>query len=281
MTSIALLHPKVSLRAVLPFQELSPDLQVQSDLSSVAGLKAVLIFGGDGTVHRYLPELHQRKLPALVVPVGSGNDFAKALGIRNVKLALKAWKQFCAGGKNTREIDLGAIRSAGQEILFCCVAHCGVDASTNAYANRMPGWLRARGGYVLAALYAITTGEPLNMRLKIPEQAEISGPAWLVAVGNAHRYGSGARIVPKALLDDGQLDICIVNRMSRFRLLLALPTVYWGGHLKIKQVGYFRTAALRLDSHPVLPIFADGEPVCSTPAEFGVLPGALNVIVPV
>jgi diacylglycerol kinase (ATP) len=281
MTSIALLHPNMSPKAVLPFQQLNPDLQIRSDLSSAEGLKAVLIFGGDGTVHRYLPELHQRKLPTLVVPVGSGNDFAKALGIRNVKLALKAWKQFCTTSKNVRQIDLGVIRSEGRQILFCCVGHCGVDAATNAYANRMPSWLRARGGYVLAALYAIANGNPVDMRLKLAEQPEISRKAWLVAVGNAHRYGSGARIVPKALLDDGQLDICVVNRMSRFRLLCALPTVYWGGHLKLKEVGYFRTAALRLESHPVLPVFADGEPVCPTPAEFSALAGALNVIVPV
>lgn len=280
MTFLALLHPKIPPKAVLPFQQISPGLQISSDPGSAEGLKAALIFGGDGTVHRYLPEFHQRKLPVLVVPVGSGNDFAKALGIRNIKLALQAWRQFCENGTNTRRIDLGLIRSAGEQILFCCVAHCGVDAATNAYANRMPGWLRAHGGYVLAALYAIANGNTADMRLKLAGQPEISHKAWLAAVGNTHRYGSGAKIVPRAVVDDGELDVCMVRQMSRFRLLCALPTVYWGGHLNIKQVCYFRAAALRLESNPVLQVFADGEPVCHTPIEFGVLPGALNVIVP-
>ena len=288
MITAALLHPDVDLHLLEPFQKISPWLQIKKDLSAREDLKAVLVFGGDGTVHRYLPELHKWKIPVLVVPAGSGNDFARTLGIKNVQVALKAWRQFCGGGNNVREIDLGLVRSGGEETLFCCAAGAGLDADANARANRMPGWLRSRGGYIVAALWSLARRRPVMMTLRSPElrgagreAGQRTGPAWLLAVGNAHRYGGGLKIVPKALLDDSLLDICVVGKMNKFKLLCALPTVFWGGHIGIKQVEYFRSADLRLESDPVLEVYADGEPVCRTPADFSVVSRALKVIVPV
>lgn len=287
MNAIVLLHPDVSPRAVQLFQKISPELQIRSSLSCDEKCDAALIFGGDGTVHRHLPELHKFKIPVLVVPAGSGNDFAKALGIRNVAVALNAWKQFCEGAGNVKEIDLGLVRSGGSETLFCCVAGAGLDAHANARANRMPTWLRSRGGYILAALWSLVRGRPATITVRSPEPggtgtngSERRGPAWLVAVGNAHRYGGGLKIVPQAMPDDSLLDVCLVAKMNKFKVLCALPTVFWGGHVRIKQVDYFRTAGLRLESDPVLEVYADGEPVCRTPADFSVISRALTVIIP-
>jgi len=235
-----------------------------------------------------LPELHQRKIPVLVVPAGSGNDFAKALGIRNVAVALTAWQQFCANASNVREIDLGVVRSGGQETLFCCVAGAGLDAESNARANRMPTWLRSHGGYVLAALWSLARARPTMITLQSAESnatgashSAHSAPAWLVAVGNAHRYGGGLKIVPQAMPDDGLLDVCLVGKMNKLKVLCALPTLFWGGHVGIKQVQYFRSAALRLEADPALEVYADGERVCRTPVDFSVISRALKVIVPV
>jgi diacylglycerol kinase (ATP) len=287
MTAAALLHPAVSPKAVEPFQKISPELQIRPNLSCAEQFRAALIFGGDGTVHRHLPELHQFKIPALVVPVGSGNDFAKALGIKDVGIALRAWKDFCNGKNNIREIDLGVIRSCDEKRLFCCVAGAGLDAATNARANRMPFWLRSRGGYLLAALWSLARGQVATITVESQEippsgarRSQGPLPAWLAAVGNAHRYGSGLKIVPEARLDDGLLDVCLVAKMSKFKLVCALPTVFWGGHVSLKEVEYFRTSGLRLESDPPLEIYADGEPLCRTPAQFSVISSALKVIVP-
>src|SRR5512136_1236513 len=107
MTTVALLHPDVPPQAILPFERGSCPIKIQENLESAERADAALIFGGDGTVHRYLPELYKRQIPALVVPKGSGNDFAKALGIANEDAALRAWIEFLkSAGKNVREIDL-------------------------------------------------------------------------------------------------------------------------------------------------------------------------------
>ena len=82
--------------------------------ASSSDADVVVIFGGDGTVHRHLPQLVTLGLPVLVVPCGSGNDFARALKLRSVRDSLAAWRQFAAGGSNVRTIDLGIIRELGE-----------------------------------------------------------------------------------------------------------------------------------------------------------------------
>jgi diacylglycerol kinase (ATP) len=73
------------------------------------GLDTILVFGGDGTVHRHLGALVRLGLPVLVVPAGSGNDFARALSLFEVRDSLEAWRRFVAGGNNARVVDLGMI----------------------------------------------------------------------------------------------------------------------------------------------------------------------------
>ena len=70
---------------------------------------AIVLFGGDGTIHRHLGQLVKLGLPVLVVPAGSGNDFARALGLRSVRDSLAAWRKFCAGAGNARTGNVRAI----------------------------------------------------------------------------------------------------------------------------------------------------------------------------
>lgn len=280
MTAVALLHPSVSPRAVEPFQKLSPGLRIGPDLGSRGDFHAALIFGGDGTVHRYLPELHKYKIPTLVVPVGSGNDFAKALGIVNERMAFEAWKRFCATGDNVKNIDLGVVRAAGVETLFACVAGIGLDAEANRLANQMPAWLRSWGGYAVAAVRALAGFRPVEFKVVTGDRT-IGREGFFVAVGNAHRYGGGMKITPQARLDDGLLDICFVGRMAKLKVLCALPTLPFGAHIRLKQVEYFRSGEpVRIDAARPLEVYADGEFVCRTPVEIGLLPRAMPVIVP-
>lgn len=284
----ALLHPDVSPRVVDRFRGGGVEIKIQDTLKNSENCSVALIFGGDGTVHCYLPQLYQQKIPMLVVPAGSGNDFAKALGIRSVEIALRAWQQFCADGKNVREIDLGTIRPCGaaenkagdSEILFCCVAGVGMDAEANARANRMPQWLKSRGGYVLAALQSLIAFKPVMMNVKTA-QKEIREPAFFVAVGNAHRYGGGMQVTPRALPDDGLLDICVVRKLNKLKLLCWVPTIFFGGHLRLKQVEYFQAELMRIETERELELYADGDFACKTPVEIAVIPRALRVIVPV
>jgi len=279
MIASALLHPDVSTKIVDRFRGSGIEIEIQDNLKEMEGCGAALIFGGDGTVHRHLAQLHQQKIPTLVVPTGSGNDFAKALGIRDISIALRAWKQFCSVGKNVREIDLGVIRAGGKEILFCCVAGVGMDAEANARANRMPAWLRGRGGYVLAALQSLIAFKSVEMNITAGGR-EIRCPAFFIAVGNAQSYGGGMKVTPQATLDDGLLDICVVSKMNKLKLLSWVPTIFFGAHLRLKQVEYFQTKRIRIEVERELDLYADGDYAGRTPVEIAVIPRALRVIVP-
>lgn len=284
MTAIALLHPDVSPKLAERFRCSGVELKIQQSLDqppdSASAISAALIFGGDGTVHRHLPQLYEQKIPVLVVPAGSGNDFARALGIRNVEMALQVWQQFCAGKNNVREIDLGVIRAGGKEILFCCVAGVGMDSDANARANRMPPKLKRAGGYLLAALQALIAFKPVQMTV-ITAQGELKRTAFFMAVGNARSYGGGMQITPRARPDDGLLDICLVNKLNKLKLLAWMPTIFSGSHLRLKQVEYFQTNRVRIETERELPLYADGDYACQTPVEIGILPRALRIIAPI
>lgn len=279
MNAAALLHPSVKPKAVALFQNESCHIEIIDHLQDFQP-DAALIFGGDGTVHRHLADLHRLKVPTLVVPSGSGNDFAKALGINDRAAVLKAWQQFCeSGGKNVAEIDLGVIHSEQSEVLFCCVAGTGLDSMANQRANEMPAWLRGTAGYLLGAIYGIFRFEAARFTVKTPAR-QIDQPGLLVAIGNAHRYGHGMKITPQAELDDGLLDICFVGQMNRFKLLCSVPTIFFGAHLGIKQVQYLKAPAVRIESGRELDVYADGEYAGRTPVEISIRTRALKVIVP-
>src|SRR6478672_8613962 len=279
MIADALLHPDVSSKVVDRFRSCGVEIKILDHLEHAENYSAALIFGGDGTVQRHLPQLHHQKIPTLVIPTGSGNDFAKGLGIRNVEIALQAWKQFCANQKNVKEIDLGVIRSGSQETLFCCVAGIGMDAEANARANRMPPWLKGRGGYVLAALQSLIAFKSAEMNITT-ESREIRRSAFFIAVGNALSYGGGMKVTPQATLDDGLLDVCLVSRMNKLKLLCWVPTVFFGKHLRLKEVEYFQVSRIRIDAERKLELYADGEYAAQTPVEIGLIRQGMRVIVP-
>jgi diacylglycerol kinase (ATP) len=284
MIAAALLHPDVSTKVVDRFRSSSIDIEILDNLEHAESISAALIFGGDGTVHRHLPELHKLNIPVLVVPTGSGNDFAKALGIRSLETAVRTWEQFCAAernadGRDIKEIDLGVIRANGQEKLFCCVAGVGMDAEANARANRMPPWLKSRGGYVLAALQALIAFKPAEMNISA-EGREIRSKAFFIAVGNAVSYGGGMKVTPQATLDDGLLDICLVSRMNKLKLLCWVPTIFFGKHLHLKEVEYFQARQIAIEAERKLDLYADGDHAGQTPVEIGLIRRGLRVIVP-
>lgn len=279
MIAAALLHPDVSPKVVDRFRSSGVEINIMDHLEQPENCSAALLFGGDGTVHRHLPQLHRYKTPTLVVPTGSGNDFAKGLGIRSVEIALRSWQQFCADQKNVKEIDLGVIRGGDKETLFCCVAGVGMDAEANARANRMPPWLKSRGGYVLAALQALIAFKPAQMNIRA-EGREIRRSAFFIAVGNALSYGGGMKVTPQATLDDGLLDICLVSKMNKLKLLCWVPTIFFGEHLRLKQVEYFQATQIAIDAERKLDLYADGDYAGQTPVEIGLIRRGLRVIVP-
>jgi diacylglycerol kinase (ATP) len=278
-----------------PFQGNSPTEWLQGLPASSSGsgsgsdADAILIFGGDGTIHRHLPALVRLQLPVLIVPAGSGNDFARALNLRSVRDSLRVWRDFESGKIRAQAIDLGVIvptASPERTHYFCCVAGCGLDSAATRRANRMPRWLRGHGGYALALLPMLLKFPAFSLRLtqfngtqvSNNDGAEAEKLTLLAAFANTQFYGDGMRIAPQADLTDGKLDICRINKLSPLKLLSMFPTVYFGRHLLLPEVEYSQAERVHVQTETPLEIYADGEFVCETPAEISVAAGALRVI---
>jgi len=295
MRAAAILGLGCSPKDLKPFQtdesvQWQPGMPAEGD-----GTEAVLLLGGDGTIHRHLAHLVKLGLPVLIVPAGSGNDFARALGLQRVKDSLAAWKSFCRSRSNVREIDLGVISRAGNageapappEHYFCCVAGVGLDGEVARRANQLPRWLRGNGGYVLSLAPTIFTYAPFPLKILAATPAPSAPDDWtvrfqqsalLAAFANTPLYGGGMKVAPKARMDDGLLDVCVVGALHPFRFFCLFPTVYGGHHLAIDQVEYFQGPRVRVETEHPLEVYADGEYVCQTPVEVAVEPAALKVI---
>ena len=291
MRAAAILGLGCSERDLRPFQQGSQADWIMGSPANSTDVDVILVFGGDGTVHRHLAQLVRLQVPVLVVPRGSGNDFARALELRRYRDALAAWQNFAAGADNVRKIDLGVITPMGvptpHHHYFCCVGGVGVDAETARRANRLPRWLRGHGGYALSLPGALARFSAQPMKISRPaidphEQFAVYSdqPVYVAAFANAPAYGGGMKIAPRALMDDGQLDICVVRDINKLKLACLFPTIYFGRHLDVPKVDYFQTKSLRIETETPLDVYADGEYVCRAPIDVSVVPDALEVIVP-
>ncbi len=283
-----------SAKSLEPFQ-IDKSIDWRVGLPSAADqTDVILLFGGDGTIHRHLSQLVKLQLPVLVVPAGSGNDFARALALRRVRDSVAAWRRFCNDQSNVRAIDLGVItplEDASESPAphesshyFCTVAGVGLDAEVTRRANALPRWLRGHGGYAITAAATIFRFAPRRMKILESDQAgrwnlRSNQPTILAAFANTPTYGGGMKIAPRARIDDGKLDVCVIAAIDRFKLFCMFPTVYSGRHLKIRAVDYFQSERLRVQTETPLHVYADGEHVCQTPIEVSVNPAALKVII--
>ena len=284
MRAAAILGLGTSAKDLKRFQKDSATMWMEGLPSSSDEADAILIFGGDGTIHRHLAALVRLALPVLIVPAGSGNDFARALKVRSSGEALRVWRDFESGKVEARAIDLGIIRPAGapdRTHYFCCVAGCGLDSAVARRANRMPRWLRSHGGYVLGLVPTIFQFPAFSLKLTQingQHRHKTESPILLAAFANTQFYGDGMRVAPQADPTDGKLDVCRLHALSPFKLFCMFPTVYFGRHLWIRQVEYSQAERVCVETDTPFEIYADGEYVCETPVEIGIAHHALRVI---
>jgi diacylglycerol kinase (ATP) len=246
---------------------------------------AALIFGGDGTLNRYLPELIERQIPFLIVPCGSGNDFARELGIKTHADAVRAWQGFRNGGCHVTRVDAVQVRFPnGLMRFYCNIAGIGLDSATNDVANKQPQWLRKRGGYNLAALQALATFEAptVSLTLTLPDskRLEIERRMTLAAFANGRSYGSGMRIAPAADFSNGLLEVCLIAQASKPRILYLFPRVFSANHVGLPEVEFLQARSVDVRSKPPQDVYGDGELLGRTPFSLRVLPGALSAITP-
>lgn len=242
-----------------------------------AGCSAVAVCGGDGAVAAALPALAGSSVPLGVLPGGSGNDFARALGLP-VRDAVSAARVVALG--LAAPVDLGRVRSEGMpDRWFGTVVAAGFDARVNERMNSMI-WPRGRTRYHVALVRELASFRPISYVLSV-DDTRLECEAMLVAVGNLSSYGGGMRICPDARAGDGLLDVTVVTSISRVKLVRLFPSVYPGRHVRRTEVLTLRGRSVSVSAvsaGPGVVAYADGERVGPLPVSVSVEPGVLSVL---
>jgi len=239
------------------------------------GTGALITVGGDGMMSLALQAVAGTATPLGAVAVGTGNDFARALGlpIRDPAAAGRLAAEALKAG-TVRSIDLGRVG----ERWFGSVLASGFDSRVNDRGNRMR-WIGGRFKYDLAILAELAAFRPVPYRLRLDDGPVTEVEATLIAVGNGTTYGGGMRICADAVMDDGLLDVTVVGDCSRTTLLKVFPKVYRGTHLGHPAVTVHRVSSISLEAAGVT-AYADGEPLGPLPLDATCVPGAVRVLAP-
>jgi diacylglycerol kinase (ATP) len=232
-----------------------------------SGADAVTLIGGDGTIHLGAQVLANSGMPFGVIPAGTGNDFARGLGVPLNDPAAAA--DLVVAGR-TRTIDLAV---AKDEFITTVVAG-GFDSLVNKRANAM-SWPKGNARYTVATFVELRTFKPLEYVVTVDDEV-IETKAMLVAVGTGPTYGGGLQICAGAELDDGQLDVTIIQPVSRLTLLQMFPKLSKGTHVGHPAVRTLRGSSVRIES-PGITAYGDGEVLGPLPVDIGIAPGALTV----
>jgi len=246
------------------------DVDAMIDDAERDGVEVVFAVGGDGTVHETAKRLIGRK-PALgILPIGSGNGFARHIG-----LPLEPARALAAcGGGHVESIDTARVNDHP----FLGVMGIGFDALI---AERFaPSHVRGLGTYVKEGIRAFREFTAEEYEVTVNGET-IRRRAFVIAIANSGQYGNNARIAPLASLQDGVLDVVIVDEASLGRAMLLLPRLFAGTIHRARGVTTLRTSELTIRRRGPGPAHLDGEPV-TLPAELHVrvVPRSLKLLVP-
>lgn len=237
--------------------------------------RALVVVGGDGTLSGILDAVAEHPVPIVLVPAGTGDDLARALGLPRHDPVAAVDLVFTG---IPRVIDLGEVRSGDRVTPFLTVAALGFDAQVSDRTNRLR-WPAGALRYYLALLVELARLRPLDFRIAVDDGEPVPARGTLVAVGNTETYGGGMPMCLGAVPDDGVLELVRVGVLTRRRLVSVFPLLLQGRHSGLPEVRTARVRSVRIEA-PRLIVYADGERVGEESCTIRLRRRALTVLVP-
>ena len=248
------------------------ELVATTDLS---GFDGVVAAGGDGTIFEVLNGLYRHpkpvRIPLGMLPIGTGNAFARDLGLqpdewpKAIDLLHRA---------RTRQVDVGHVRSADRSYHFLNIVGMGfsVDAGISALKLKFLG----NTAYTLATLWQVLKLKTYPLVMEIDGEMVRSENVF-VTISNTRYTGTHFLIAPDAVIDDGLLDVTILEGLSRRRLLKLFPTIYAGRHVEYQEVSTHKAARISICSPQAMLLGPDGEFCGHSPVEITCLHQDLTI----
>lgn len=278
------------------------DATVQTRTALRSAYRTIAVLGGDGTLSEVAegffeicenladaPSAINPSASLAVLPAGTGNDFAR--GLRGKRASLKEWTStliaFLQSKSQTRTVDLIYGRCNNYTRQFICLnaSTLGIGGETGSRVAAQGKFMRQFSGetrFLVAAAIAVAAWRERRVLVSIDDYALAEGPMNLVAVANNVYAGAGMMLTPAARIDDGKLDVVIASGLTRLNVIRELPRLHSGGHVinpKVKTAQGTYAKVETFDRCDALPIEADGNVRGQTPADYIIMPAALNFVV--
>lgn len=231
--------------------------KLKSSLSTNS-YKKVIAIGGDGLVNLCLQYLARSGITLGVIPAGTGNDFARAVGVNGLSVN-KIFDLYTKS--DPAEIDLGLVKSQSSERWFVQVLSTGFDAEVNSRANKIR-WPKGKSKYTIATVRTLARFRPITYEIEI-DGHKFSQSAMLFTIANGETYGGGMRICPGASNSDGFFELLLFKPVSRFVLLTIFPKVFKGNHIPHQKIDTYRAKVVKISASTSS--YADGEYVANLP----------------
>lgn len=231
--------------------------KLKSSLSTNS-YKKVIAIGGDGLVNLCLQYLARSGITLGVIPAGTGNDFARAVGVNGLSVN-KIFDLYTKS--DPAEIDLGLVKSQSSERWFVQVLSTGFDAEVNSRANKIR-WPKGKSKYTIATVRTLAKFRPITYEIEM-DGHKFSQSAMLFTIANGETYGGGMRICPGASNSDGIFELLLVRPVSRFVLLTIFPKVFKGNHIPHQKIDTYQAKEVKISASTSS--YADGEYVANLP----------------
>jgi YegS/Rv2252/BmrU family lipid kinase len=267
------------------------DLEVESAQTEYAGhgteivknlnfddYDTIAVSGGDGSlfeaVNGYFTNQSSKRITLAAIPVGRGNAFARDLDFES-----KYWRDAIdnVAFNQKKKVDVALCKMNGEQFHFVNILGLGfvTDVVQTAFKLRAFGHL----SYILGVLHRTISLKPFSLKIEIDGEI-LNRENVFVEVSNSRYTGKDFLMAPSASIDDGLLDVTLLNKLSRTRLLQCLPKIFTGDHIKMKEVECFKAKKIKIETEPQKLLTPDGQLLGSTPIEIECLHKALEVIVP-
>jgi len=264
---------KYNINAELAYTERIGHAAELSDLFFARGFSHIIGVGGDGTLNEISrPLVNKKDIIVGIVPAGTGNDFIQILGFPN-RFGDKDWDTFFKS--EVIAMDVGSCN----EMIFLNGMGLGFDAQVAAENYIEPGKVKEgnKNRYLWHIIKTILFFKEKRMTV-----TTVSGKhetdCFINTIANGRRFAGGFLLTPRAIANDGLLDVCMIKKLSvfeRFRILLKVPE---GKHITNVKVNYYQTPGINIEFTEVVPFHVDGELFFSKSFNVKIMQGALNTI---
>ncbi len=240
----------------------------------IEGADLVIAAGGDGTVTQVANGLIGSNTTLALLPMGTGNDLGRTLGIRSVEMAIATILT-----NHRISMDVGFWRTDLDQGYFLNIAGMGFDAAVAERINQGFKSLKGTAAYLVAVI--ATLGKFRSLELKLILDGKVHHESvMLAAIANAQCYGGGMKIAPMASITDGLLDVILVKEIGKLEFLRAFPKVFKGNHLGHVAVDHLRAKHIRLEPRGTSPFLIDGELTPCKWVEIEIKPAELSIVAP-